>query len=317
MKFRLKSNVHIIDIQPGFALFYHFGNRYLIKGQFESNEFKEVLNFLCSPRTVNEIQDKFKMEISDLIKNLQHHKLIELIDESEEKFQNIEYNDAVQLLHHFFETQSDIGSRYTTLNTTNIGCICFFPIEEELVQSLSNIGIDYITPIHMEQLSEIDFTNYHSFIVIGTWFDARSFQKINDIFYKNKVKWLLSVVDSFGAIVGPYFGVDGGPCFQCLLSRKYSNLHYNDHYKTIEDYFSENPKDDYLLMFKQRLSSIITMEVLKMMTNMIDTRLIKGLIEFDFLNHRTEYHQLLASPFCQVCSPIQDSPPIIISSGGM
>ena len=139
--------------------------------------------------------------------------------------------------------------------------------------------------------------------------------KINALFLNLKIKWLLVVQDYFGGTIGPLLGVKDGPCFNCLMKRKYSNMPRVDMYLKLEEYF-DNAKlaESSILLIQEGLANKVGIEIFKVMTNIVYPKVYRGLYEFDILNHRSEYHEVLATPFCEVCSRVQKTPPIAITS---
>ena len=69
-----------------------------------------------------------------------------------------------------------------------------------------------------------------------------------------------------------------------------------DMYLKLEEYF-DNAKlaESSILLIQEGLANKVGIEIFKVMTNIVYPKVYRGLYEFDILNHRSEYHEVLAT----------------------
>lgn len=326
MLYRLKKNIHCIDIQGDIALLYYFGNRYVIKGSFVQNILDKFIILLKTPHTLEQISEELSDysdgEITEALNTFMQYGLLEQIDST--KINKIDFsqtNSLTYFLNYFIDFHSSL-STLDVLHKSKILIVDFVGLGELIAGKLLNnylntevIKYDCLEALEKYFENNLKHLRENVIIISCSWMNAREVQKVNSLFLKLDIKWLLVVQDYFGGTIGPMFGIKDGPCFNCLMKRKYSNMPHIDKYLKIEEYFESTELDKVpILSMQEGLADKVGMEILKIMTNIVYPKTYRGLYEFDILNHRSDYHEVLATPFCEVCSRVQKTPPISITS---
>ena len=136
-----------------------------------------------------------------------------------------------------------------------------------------------------------------------------SFSKLNQKFFELRKRWLLVTLDMFGGVLGPTFGLDGGPCYDCLVDcsiRQFDRAFEKTEFK---DFLKEEGDHELNAMpLAQIVLSYAALEAVKIRSQMITPKTFDGFYTFDMFNFRMNYSAVSPSPRCPVCSAHARSP---------
>ncbi len=116
--------------------------------------------------------------------------------------------------------------------------------------------------------------------------------------------------DSFGFSVGPLLGEPQGLCFECLSRRRYVNVNEPEQLKHFEDWASSKNAIEWDNGFGDSLWNCIRMELFKLRTKAWISPTLTGQLLWDTVNHVTDFHEVLPTPICNVCTPQWKTPPL-------
>ncbi len=308
-QYSLRPGIALIDFDKTSALFYRFGNRVIINGLPERFATESFFEFLHQPRTISSIQDFLRSSAvestSSLIQKLDDAGLLQTTNEETPPIENTPWNRYIT---RFFSSRSEQFRAAKALQETPVRLLSLTEKNNlAFEQSLHSLAHNFSVVDAEAPTSDQTLT-----IVRATSHDILKISRLNKLFLKQKKKWLLCTTDEYGGSVGPYFGFKNGPCYDCLISRRNLNLPQADKQTLIENYFDRNKIDfahSTLPNAEKLMAEFLTIEVFKILTDALPTNTVHGLYEFDFINFRNTFHDVLALPYCQSCSQYDELPP--------
>lgn len=342
-KYILKNNVNLVEVEDNLALIYYYGNRYFMECKINKCKLEEIFKRLNNPISFEELSnyliDVEKDILHSIIRALLNNRLIEIyIDTKDEKEIS---NIGLYNFFEFFSRENS-NNAYLNIEKINKGIITIIDagnvgiyIAEQLITfgfkkvyyhnknkvnrndisehpnlyNIEDMG-KYKVDILSKKFSYINFSSDHPTeieqdfaIVCGSWFDLDYFKNYNKLFKSLKKIYLPIIEDYFGGTIGPIIGLEDGPCFNCIINRRKSNMKYLNYYEKIEKYYIDNRTSLSLgnELFTRQLANAVVVEIIKYITNILYTDLYHGLYEFDFLNHRNSFHEIFKYIDCDIC----------------
>jgi bacteriocin biosynthesis cyclodehydratase domain-containing protein len=142
------------------------------------------------------------------------------------------------------------------------------------------------------------------FVVVGASGNRIAFSKINQLLRPHAKHWLLVMIDSMGGTIGPTFGVEGGPCYDCILDhskRTLTETFRNSDYEDLIDSgsFASDPGN---LHLGKNIFPLAAVELVKIASRVSRPRSFDGFHSLDMFNFRMRYSPVSPSPCCPVCS---------------
>jgi hypothetical protein len=196
-------------------------------------------------------------------------------------------NTSTQALSEEFATQ--------VLETRKIGVIDLTGSQKSVHENLKDAGFKKIAFLKkFDSKNQNRFYSEHDFyVVIGSNAHRVHFSKINRRLLKQAKNYLLLQLDAFGGVLGPTLGLQGGPCFECLLKHPTS---------CFKDSFDR--KKDLALTKKyiqKGLFHFLSVELMKITSLVARPHTFDGFYQFDLFNFRMAYHRVGPSPHCLCC----------------
>ena len=330
--YRLKAGVQLLSSDLEEAQILYFGNRYLIRGPFGQLPLQSLFEWLRMPRSIDEIASKLPKVSTVLIDGCLNALIRAQFVESDDPsfFDGDSANAECQvgapaknrLLAFIQKFHSSRSATREILKRLQSAKICLLNVSDSLKNfelSLRELQLNAPTvinlalqPIHSFLAEEAakSLLDCDLIVVHATWFDTNFLRALNRWFFEHQVHWTVVMADTFGGTVGPVLGLADGPCFDCLYERRKNSIASPETLSIFEVEFERRFKNrdmqgessnSSLDVFNCQLANVAALEVLKYIMQGPLTRLVGGAYDFDFLNHRTEYHPVLAQPFCAVC----------------
>ena len=188
------------------------------------------------------------------------------------------------------------------LLATKIGIIDFCGLGSELKTLLLAAGFEKI------DLTSVDGAGSHDFsFVLGSAQHRLSFSKINQQFWPQKKRWMLVTTDVFGGLVGPTYGSEGGPCFDCLLDqsqRQQGAQYFQGDYTDLIAQKNRPPEDLSGNPLATGVLPFAVTESLKAISGLCKPMSFDGFFSFDLFNFRMNYRPIQPSATCPVCGGI-------------
>jgi thiazole/oxazole-forming peptide maturase SagC family component len=204
--------------------------------------------------------------------------------------------------------RSGIGMIRYFYNIRNIKAIEDISLENYPSGKIVGIGLD------INRLEKIFEKNADFLIVADRDLKKDEINKINKMALKKSVPWIS--FSDFGQkeiIVGPMIIPYKTPCYECYQLRKESNYNY---FRELRLFQKENnyirtkisTKSAYLYPFIGIISSFISIEVMKYLTQ-FTTPITQGRIfTINWLTMETRVHRILKIPRCSVCGVKESAP---------
>lgn len=140
-------------------------------------------------------------------------------------------------------------------------------------------------------------------IIVGArWCHLDELDALNRKWHRER-RWIALIEDEFGGTLTPLFGGEADPCWSCLRSRRSAN--FDEQLGSMEDYFSRKEllQRKIVPTFTRMLEQTAVLEIMKVLGGFSFSFLEKGLYRHDFLNHRSEFHEVHPFSGCPVCVP--------------
>lgn len=337
----IKPGVSWADVEGEVALFFHFGSRVLLKGPYVRSLLRELLSALQTPRTQAELYSILssspKPDVDQALRDLGASGFIELVREQDTPSTptpgDLPY---LRFLGRFSSSEQSAQAHLARLRTLSVTLLNTGILLPDYLEALSRLQLKKIRVVDENLVDHRDIENYpHLFqeknigspradhlarqkhfqevsftrelpvdlsndliVVTGNWFGLAKARELNRTLRSQSLRWLCVIEDYFGGYVGPYFGIPDGPCLECLLERHTAQL-APEKQQSLNVHFP---------LFSALLAQSAATEILKLAVHPVESKVEYGLFEFDFLNHRSEFHPLLPMPACSVCGPVFDMP---------
>lgn len=323
---QLKRGVHWIETEGDTALFYHFGNRLLIRGAFVNSCLRTMYTMLQSPVELGELEQRLHQsfsqhEIKSSWNALQKSGfLCEInapnsnVNRPAEQQDTAHSSGIADFLDRYFPSRSkaDSVARRAMENQIlliNVGCglDSGASLGDQVKESLESVGFRRVNQMigagssPESALANVDRSTL--LVLMGCWLNLQQVSDWNRYLKRHDWQWLNAMEDEFGGTLGPYLGLRDGPCFECLRLNRFRHLDEAGKYDAIERYFSKHPEQFIrpIQLFTRSFANAIAFETLKILAAPVTSRMKGGLIEFDYLNHRSEFHSVLPLSTCPVC----------------
>jgi bacteriocin biosynthesis cyclodehydratase domain-containing protein len=331
-KIALKKSVYLAGVDKDIALFMAFGSRYYLEGEWVNSGVLEVVARLVKPISVTEMLDsapdpKIRELWLDLLSALAKQGFLEEFDdEFDDEFEDrhadlpkksFPSSGALSwtqgLLSSLYSSVSNQLSALAVLEKARIGILDQGISSPYVLKALDSIGLKNLTYFGARPLEGwtgnplCDPAAYPAldlYVVLATWYDREWLCALNAAFQSRGQRWLLVLEDSHGGSIGPEFGIEDGPCFQCLVDRRDSHLVNIEKYALFERFNLLNKSKEKAVapMVGNALHELATFETVKALLSIPDRPALGGIVEFDFWNLRTSQHRIVSMPFCEVCS---------------
>ena len=172
-------------------------------------------------------------------------------------------------------------------------------MRQELLEfGAENVAVMPSRAVDLKSVEKADF-----FLVLGEPKLKLTFSKLNQLLYRAQKPWLLLTFDLHGGMLGPTFGVPGGPCYDCMID--HSKRHFDRRFET-EEFTNllddDRPTDMADIFVAKNLLSFAAVESVKILSEMLRPQTFDGFYSFDFLNFRMTFNYVAPSPTCPVCS---------------
>lgn len=313
-RYSLRPGTALVDFDEKTALFYRFGNRVFINGLPENFKTEEFFDFLRTPQSFDKIQSFLRQSTSiepqTFLDQLKSQGLLQIEDsKSNDIPADSPWNHYIKK---FFSSTSEQADALKVLQTTSIKLLCLEKNSSAYVDSFKRLFGNFSLIQDLDQIQDNDFV-----IVQGSWTQVLKIQRLNKQLLKKKTKWLLCLNDEHGGAIGPHFGFKDGPCFNCMIERRNLNINHHEKQNVMESYFDRHAQGVRLCELPnvhETLAEILSVEIFKIVTGAVGSKINHGLYEFDFLNHRRAFHELLALPYCDVCSEYDKMPSQILET---
>jgi bacteriocin biosynthesis cyclodehydratase domain-containing protein len=308
-RFCLKRGVHWVNSDQDIALFFHYGSRFLIQGRFVRELLSPLIEFLREPRARDKIFGRFssfpESDTANALKALRSAGFLETLDNETGPMLEPSPGEerVLGFLGHFL--RSGASPSLTTLRNERILVInAGSSVAPDFLEALQGLCFKNVEVLEAEAAhAKAAISPEGIAVVLGSWYRMDTMRELNRVFLASRRRWLCVIEDYFGGAVGPYLGLPDGPCLDCLFERRAARMRRYDQYLRCSEYFGENPEklDLGFPAFSKPLAQAAALEVLKLLFEPVQTKLHRGLFEFDFLNHRSEFYPILPLPGCKAC----------------
>lgn len=119
------------------------------------------------------------------------------------------------------------------------------------------------------------------------------YQKFNKYFHQRKKIWTSARLFSNFGELGPFVIPSRTSCFECYRIRELSADAVKR--KKLES------KNTYFKIFSEILANFLLLEIVKILSNKLDTNVYDSVREIDFDNNVIRQHPVLKVPNCEVC----------------
>lgn len=326
MKYVLRPNVKLIDIQGDLALFLSFGNRVILKSPAIHRGLFVVAEQLKKPCDKDVFQnvlfsnskDAHEAKLVDaLIAELIKKGLVETVEDESVPMDQLD--DWAVFFSRFSHSTQKAAQLRQILKEKSVDLVCLDGMGLALENALKKQGVErlqrYDKAIALydqydptfdsaaPSLFRPDRCEADLVIVSAYWSDQNRLLGLNREFFDRGIRWCVLFQDYFGGTLSPVFGIDGELCFQCFYDRRLSNILSVDKYELLlSTPTSVEERTLYPEIFTELLGLNVALEIGKYLSDYMPTQILKGCIEFDFLNGRRGTHDILPIPVCSVCS---------------
>lgn len=326
-KYCLKPGVKAVDAQDEYVLFFSYGNRIIIKSAELAKFILPVCSTLTQPTTADAVLDQIastganQQQVTSVLKMLNARKLIDIITSDEAM--HSELSELGYFFSRFASSQQEAQRRADETQSRKISIICDPVAIQSFSTAFENLGFKHVRQYHSVDPVLKPFTGFAAgggsnlepsiydsktvdddlAVVVTTWGQQKDLLNINRLFFESKKVWFAVFLDFFGGTISPLFGLDGELCFQCFYDRKLSNLLHIDRYEFTIGWSA----DDIAALkmpasYQHMLANVTAQESAKLLSGLIETKLASGCLEMDFLNYRHDFHSVMPTPMCPVCS---------------
>jgi bacteriocin biosynthesis cyclodehydratase domain-containing protein len=213
------------------------------------------------------------------------------------------------ILNHFIKDHNALPALSRVLDETRLGIVDFGDVSNDLTSALKAAGFNDIKKMRLKDggLGSKDLTTADFFIVIGDVSHRIFYSKLNQTFRASKKRWMLVTLDAYGGIMGPTFGISGGPCYDCIVD--HSKRHYEHQYQNSDFVDLIEKRGNPVMDFSDRLMakpifSYVAVEVVKVLSKLAPPMTFDGFFTFDLFNFKMEYNIVYPSPVCPICSEL-------------
>ncbi len=305
----LKKHFHVIEVNPPNALVYFIGSRVLLSGSFVDENFNRAIEQIRQPKDSGAFFDSLKIfwsekQIIEFQSAFTKFRFIEEIDlDLSLQIDKISEHEIFKIMGPIHSGFSSIAKAIETAEKTPIQIINRGAGGSTLQKNLIQLGFKNLQFVSGENFKP---STDSLTLVVAADYEVSFLRKINKTFHELKHRWLLISEDEFGGSVGPLFFANASPCYECLIERRFANSANADRTGMVERLFNDsNKRAKMSQLINEQLHQVASLEVLKIVTDLVYSKTYRGQFEFDFFNHRFDFHHLLTMPNCLVCQSAQ------------
>lgn len=303
----------LINVEGDVAVLLYLGRKILLKGPFISNDLNHLLNGLkhFKPKDDHLVfleKNGLAPPLNRLlITELFRQKLMDRIDPEQLPLHDEEMNsDTFSLLSSLQGTES-ASKCFKELSDQTICVLDFTNRKDHVLASFKDLPIkklNYHRHVDFDPAHGADVKNYDLIVTISHLHHELEFKKYSSFLYSHATKWLQVTLDDAGGVVGPLFFKQKAPCYNCLNSRQLANLDSQSAEILINDFYNRNTESVFINdTFLKLLLGYTRIEIIKLLSNASFAHSLEGLMEFDFINIKSNFHALLPVPNCEICMP--------------
>lgn len=300
---KLRTSPHLVCLEKidGGLRFVHFGNLYLYETP-DSDLSLRILRLAKSGESIGGLLETLRPEKPERVK-AEIDRLLARAYIYREPTTQIPSEVAPPALRCLVESLHDLKIVAARLAESRVGMIDFGDFSSGLQVQLEKFGIQKWVSAPRGILTSGFIEQQDFFLVLGEPRHRFEFSRVNQELYRLQKPWMLVTFDLYGGVVGPTFGIAGGPCYDCIVD--HSKRHYDRRYQG-SDYVNliegdghsqavEFPMADNVMSFAATETAKVLSQVLRPMT-------YEGFFTFDLFNYRMNYAIAAPSPTCPVCS---------------
>lgn len=306
LKMVLRPGIQLIEYDHPDALFSYYGNPHFQKFVGKSFPMQDFFSFLSTPREVSAVYDKFS-SVPNFSKNLAL--LIEedfFAEITSTRHLSAQKNPFIHFCSHFHHSFAQSSEVLKICQKRRVQIIDHLNLKKSALEAFSTFGMKNLTVFKSH--TEIATKSSDLTIVLSTWQNLHNLQVLNRWFLDKNREYFLVLFDMFGGSVGPLLGRRHGPCFACLQARRDSNLNLGErtYVQRLEKWAAgrSEPMDVGIFPpFADLLLRFTAIEAFKKFANLGESKSQFVMKEVDYLNIRTQHHEILPTPLCPHCFP--------------
>ena len=206
-----------------------------------------------------------------------------------------------------FILRNNLKDYYNILEKSKITIVGETSLVKLINDNLIMTGFKNVRAIYEFPKNPIDILENSDFIIVDSdKYNPSFLYEFNKNAYEMKKPWLITMgIDETIVSIGPIFTYDS-LCFECLMRRIKSNLEFFVYFESFEKYLIEKKKSannsGAPLVVYNFISSIITIETIKFLTNFSFPTIYRNFLTIDFTNYDVKINHVLKVPGCPVCS---------------
>lgn len=300
MLFKVSPQLICLEKSASSLTFSHFGN-ISIYNSLKPNLTLNLLRAIKKQKTIEELQKEFGTSHRKIIKQ-ELDRLISINYVYSFKPKTL-VTTSPSFLKHFYKNKVAENHLAQKLADTKVTIVDFCNTGKSLKTTLKEVGFKKINIVKNLNKKSSATKQTDFFIVVGSTKQKFIFSKTNQILFFIKKPWLLVTLDTFGGIIGPTFGVAGGPCYDCIIdhNKRHGNAHFNQ--KEYVDLLKPESSSDFSDQFVAKsIFPYVCTESIKIISKVMRPASFDGFYIFDLINFRTLYNVVSLSPLCPVCS---------------
>ena len=206
-----------------------------------------------------------------------------------------------------FVLRNNLKDYYNILEKSKITIIGETSLVKLINDNLIMSGFKNVKTVYGFPQELFDILNESDFIIVDAdKYNPSFLYEFNKKAYEMKKPWLISMgVDETIISIGPIFTYDS-LCFECLMRRIKSNLEFFVYFESFEKYLIEKRKSatnsGAPLVVYNFISSIITIETIKFLTQFSFPLIYRNFLTIDFTTYDVKINHVLKVPACPICS---------------
>lgn len=212
-----------------------------------------------------------------------------------------------------------IGVDSAIVDKNNIGN---YYTHQEIGIKRSSASIKIINKKHklvkylgVNELDDVSLENHvknSDFVIITMDLAVRSFyEKVNKLCLKYDKSWLSARPGEFEMEIGPLVIPKQTPCFECYTSRLNGAMTFvkeNNMFELYKEEFGSNILTTTIEPVYSLVASIISLETLKYLTNILYPITVSRLLTFNIVTMESNLSTVLKIPRCKSCGTLRERP---------
>lgn len=206
-----------------------------------------------------------------------------------------------------FVLRNNLKDYYNILEKSKITIVGETSLVKLINDNLIMTGFKNVRAIYEFPKNSFDILENSDFIIVDSdKYNPSFLYEFNKKAYEMKKPWLITMgIDETIVSIGPIFTYDS-LCFECLMRRIKSNLEFFVYFESFEKYLIERKKSasnsGAPIVVYNFISSIITIETIKFLTQFSFPVIYRNFLTIDFTNYDVKINHVLKVPSCPVCS---------------